>query len=334
MAADGGSMAADGGSMAAAFDAVLNGRYACTRFHRHAEPPTIEGEGEGERERASLSDPTAVRRALHCLNLSRRSPSGFNAQPYRVVLVSSPEAKERLAKSCLGRNADRVRDSDCTAVFLSDREVGRDWKRFGSFLVGGGGGRVRSGGEVETTTGKEAAMGKWARRKIQGLILLFSSGYPLPRFISSPMSFCVRLAVNVLGTVTPRRFLVPTLSSADTWSTKNAMLVAMSYLLGCTSRGLVTCPMEGFWAPGVREALGAPRRFSVPLIVSAGVPYRGESTKERDGTKLVEAEDGETDDVGMSHGAPGGGGGATRRYPLDQVVFCDNYGEEMLLPPQ
>ena len=52
-----------------------------------------------------------------------------------MILVHSKEDKEKLAQYCLGRNADRVRDSDCTAVFLADRQVGRDGKRFTNFLM-------------------------------------------------------------------------------------------------------------------------------------------------------------------------------------------------------
>ena len=67
---------------------------------------------------AAVSDPSIVQKAHQCLALAQRAPTGFNAQPFRVIVVHSKEAKERLAEYCLGRNADRVRDSDCTAVFL------------------------------------------------------------------------------------------------------------------------------------------------------------------------------------------------------------------------
>ena len=40
---------------------------------------------------ASLSSPVAVSRSAECLALSQRAPSGFNVQPYRVVLVHSPQ---------------------------------------------------------------------------------------------------------------------------------------------------------------------------------------------------------------------------------------------------
>ena len=298
-------------AMAVAFDSINRCRYACTRFRRHAEPKMIQTQPttikkEAVEPTASESDKTVIRQALHCLNISRRAPSGFNAQPYRLLMVSSVEAKGALAKCCHGRNADRVRDSDATVLFLADREWGRDLGRFGAFLDGG-------------DTSKVKPINKWVKRKVQALVLLFSSGYPLPRFLSAPISFVVRSIIGAIGTITRRRLLVPTLSSAETWSTKNTMLVAMSYMLAATSRGLATCPMEGVWAQGARRALGIPRRYAIPLIVSTGTPYH---------TPTADLD--EADDVGMSHGA--GAGRATQRYALRDVVYTDTFGSEATLP--
>mmetsp|Transcript_63668 Transcript_63668/g.94523 ORF Transcript_63668/g.94523 Transcript_63668/m.94523 type:complete len:106 (+) Transcript_63668:93-410(+) len=95
------------------------------------------------------------------------------------------------------------------------------------------------------------------------------------------------------------------------------MLVAMSYMLGCTSRGLSTCPMEGYNAGGIRKVLGIPRRFSIPIIISTGLPYHQHETAA------------EGDDVGMSHGAPltsSLGGTCTDRFHMDEVVFGDKFG--------
>lgn len=290
--------------LAAAFESIVNGRYACTRFRRHVEQDTPDEQRDDDRPRASASDMAIVREAVCCLDLARRAPSGFNSQPYRIVLVSEPAAKEVLASSCHGRNADRVRDSDCTAVFLADREWGRDLKRYGTLLADKKGRRP---------------MGKWMRRKAQGLVMLFSSGYPLPRIFASPLSFVVRSISGIFAFITRRRILIPTLSSAETWATKNTMLVAMTYMLAASSRGLVTCPMEGYWAAGIRRALGIPGRFAIPLIVSTGTAYHHIDTSD----KTAE----ESDDAGMAHGT--GPGNATPRYLLSDVIFQDSYGKKM-----
>lgn len=342
------------------FDSVVNKRYACTRFQRYQEPTHNTENGTEESAatnanavpQAAISDQSVVKSAYKCLELSQRAPTGFNAQPYRVILVHSKEDKERLSQYCLGRNADRVRDSDCTAVFLADRQCGRDGKRYTNFLVNNMdppppqnehgtsddtrplfNSMTRSASTTiakANTSRTRRPLSSKALLKLRMLIMLFSSGYPLPRFLNVPFSWGVRTAVSILSFFArclqsmKQRFrilsklfpsdiqMLPTLSSAETWAQKNTMLAAMIYMLACTSRGLATCPMEGIDAAGVRKVLVIPRRYSIPLIVSTGTPYRRSVN-----------EISETDDVGMSHGDDGN---FSPRYSLQEVVFGNNFG--------
>jgi uncharacterized membrane protein YgcG len=183
---------------------------------------------------------------------------------------------------------------------------------------------------------------------MQIFILLFSSGYPLPRFLSIPISLGTKIGLSIISVITRRKILLPSIASAETWSSKNTMLVAMTYMLACSSRGLATCPMEGYNVGGIRKVLNIPRRYSIPLIVSTGLPY------------VREVEDEGFDDVGIEHGPntninintntilssddSGSGGksgngsgnrngsgkgrssGSTRRYPMEEVIFVDEFG--------
>lgn len=281
------------------FDEILLNRYACTRFQRY------DGIADTVDNEASPSDPAVVNSALKSLDSARRAPSGFNAQPYKLVLVSSPDKKKALARYCIGHNAHRVRDSDCTAVFLADREAARTMGDYKSFVI---------------SNSPQWKDRKWNMFKIQALITLFSSGYPLPRFLRVPLSFGVRVAVSCVSVVTFRKVVVPTLSNAETWSTKNTMLVAMAYMLACTSRGLATCPMEGFNAGGIRQVLKIPRRYAIPIIVSTGRPYVRPQ-------KVEVTETDTSDDMGMTHGSEGSKN-STPRYDAYDVVFQDGFGEE------
>ncbi|KAL7510075.1 hypothetical protein ACHAXN_007026 [Cyclotella atomus] len=307
------------------FNNIVNARYACTRFQRYQEPP-INGDNTTTTTAAtaSLSNPKVIEAALQCLSLSQRAPTGFNAQPYRVVLVHESNRKMELSQYCIGRNADRIRDSDCTAIFLSDKEVGRDWRRFQDFLVD----NMEDGSanaENRAKTRARRPLSKAALNKMRVLILLFSSGYPFPRILARPFSFCLRVAMSIfalLGRILksilkifPSNLILPTLSSSETWSQKNCMLVAMTYMLACTSRGLSTCPMEGFDAQGIRNTLGIPRRFGIPLIVSTGTRYWGD--------------DENVDDVGVRHGD---GSLSSPRYPMEEVVFGNEFGCRILCP--
>jgi len=356
----------------AVFDRVVNARYACTRFLRHKEPeimPTDDNSSttttlQQQQPKASISNPSIIQKAQSCLSLSHRSPTGFNAQPYRIILVQTQQMKENVSQYCLGRNGDRVRDSDCTAVFLADRECGRDGYRFVKFLMKNMDNNKESSSvdvdnkesssdetssEISTTSTSTTKTTSRTRRtlsskallKLRLLILLFSSGYPLPQFLSKPISFCIRFGISILSCITrtlhslklryklfnkilPFRNiqLLPTLSSATTWSQKNTMLVAMTYMLGCTSNGLATCPMEGYDASGICKVLKIPRgRFTIPIIVSTGMPYHSRQSR----SISEEEEEEETDDVGLSHGSED----MSPRYPLEEVVFGNTYGVQL-----
>jgi nitroreductase len=270
---------------------IIKNRYACTRFQR------FDGVNETTT-LASPSHPTTVQEAFDALELARRAPSGFNVQPYKLLLVHSPEQKAALAKYCIGHNAHRVRDSDCTAVFLADRECLRELKPYRQLLF------------QQNPNWKTKPFGLF---KIQLFVGLFSSGLPFPKVLSGPISWAVRFGMRVVSWILRGRMPVPTLSSADTWSQKNTMLVGMTYLLACTSKNIATCPMEGYLAWGVRQALHIPRRYSIPLIVSTGRPY-------------VRPTSG-TDDAGMTHG--NSKETATPRFSSDQVIFGDSFGKAM-----
>jgi nitroreductase len=247
-----------------------------------------------------------VQTAYECLDLARRAPTGFNAQPYKLLLVSSPEQKAKMARYCIGHNAHRVRDSECTAVFLADRQVLNAFGDYKKTLLG-------ATGNNNNTTWKG-----WKLVKLQVLIGMFSSGFPFPKWISGPLSFGIRFGMRVVSWITRGWLPVPTLSSSETWSQKNTMLVAMTYLLACTSRQLATCPMEGYMAWGIRQSLGIPRRYTIPLIVATGKPYiRSTPTKS---TK---------DDAGMTHGL--GKDMATPRFAKEQMIYGDVFGQEVIM---
>lgn len=252
---------------------AIQSRYACKAFQRF--------DGADAAETASPPDPTVVQTAWKCLDLARLSPSAFNTQPYRVVLVHSAAQKLALSRACLGPNARRVLDADCTAVFLADKQV------------------------LKTMPARdESKQGPPKGRTTLFYIALFSSGYPLPRILSATISFLMRTAMSWIDVVT-RKFLhypLPTLSSAETWATKQTSLVAMSYMLACASQSLATIPMEGINAAGIRRVLGIPRRYAIPLIVATGRPA-----------------------------SPSRPASLARRYPTQNVIFADRWKEPLSL---
>ena len=282
-----------------AFKAIMEQRYACTRFER------FDGI-KNSTTAASFPNATVVQMATQILDSSRRAPSGFNAQPYRCIVVSSPDAKEQLSRYCIGHNAHRVRDSDCTVVFLANREVFWDLSRIRNMIK---------------DTNPKLFESKWKLWKYLALVLLFSQGIPLPKFLAGPISFMMRLTTSILAFFTRSKFPLPSLYSAEVWSQKNTMLFVMSYMLGCTANQLQTCPMEGYNVAGIRRMLQIPRRYTIPLIVATGKAYEYQSKFD--------------DDAGVSHGPAVSDSikdkrsTSTPRFPLKDVVFGDSYGSPL-----
>lgn len=285
-------------------DAVMN-RYACTRFQRY--------DNRNEKlDFASPCNPKTIQVAYEALDLARRAPSGFNIQPYKVLLVSSKEKKEALARYCIGHNAHRVRDSDCTAIFLADRQVVKTFGNFSNLLK-------------QNSKDNKTPKGLF---KMKLLIAMFSSGFPFPKWLSGPASWVMRFGMRLVSWVTRGWYPLPTLTSSETWSQKNTMLAAMTYLLACSSRQTATCPMEGFLAWGIRNALKIPRRYTIPLIVATGSPYI--RTDESVDTSMS------TDDAGVTHGPPSSKGSAstatsTPRFQLQEMVYDDIFGNQIEL---
>lgn len=296
------------------FDKIVNSRYACTRFQ-----PSI----TASQEEAEL----IKQKALEALKISQRAPSGFNAQPYKAIFIHTPEQKQKISKYCLGRNASRVLESFCTVIFLADLQCGKTFPKLKELLL-----KQQDESEMQSTKKSKTKkkLTPFVLRKIQVLILLFSSGYPvLPTFISKPISSCIRFCASILSVLSRRRVLTPSLSNAEVWATKNTMLFAMTYMLACTSRNLVTCPMEGYNAGGIKKVLGVPQRqYKVPLIVSVGLPY----SYSGDSTEVDE----DSDDAGMSHGndiddsdAKGKRGSKQKRFDIVDVVYENHFGNEL-----
>ncbi len=278
------------------FDDAIRNRYACTRYSRY------DGDyspADKPQKKASSADPQVLQLAREALELSIRAPTGFNAQPYKLVLVESVAAKEALSKYCIGRNRDRVLDSDCTVLFLADRQAMSSWSGYKELLM--------------ESSERNRQKSKLAWLKLRALVALFSNGIPLPKLVAGPISFGIRLAMRIVSWFTRSWLVVPTLSSPECWSQKNTMLVAMAYMLGCSSRGLDTTPMEGYLSWGVRQSLGIPRRYTIPLMVSTGRSYKSSSATVKDGE----------DDAGMSHGKSPDK--ASPRFSIEWVVYENEF---------
>ncbi len=183
---------------------------------------------------------------LEVLDQVRLTPSGWNLQPVHFVLVTDPQVKRRLRRACLGQA--QVEEAAATVVFLSDLHPHR--------------GRLEAILSSDLRAGTiDARYASYSGRIIR---LLFEGGpFGLWGWIKAGVLGCLRLLRPVPApSLTPRQ--------RQAWSLRQAAMAAQSFLLLAASRGLDTCPMEGFDPTRVRRELGIPRRYLVALAVTVG----------------------------------------------------------------
>lgn len=174
------------------------------------------------------------------------SPSGFNLQPTHVILVQCPDVKRRLSEHAMlgAGNAYRTSDASTVAVFVADLEP---TKRIPKIVA------------LERDSGAREP-GYLATLPVVSSFLLGEG---------AAATLFKRVATDVMSPLQP----MPSVESVSTWSTKNAGIMAQTYVLAAASHGLATCMMEGFDARRVREVLRIPDRYTVPLMVATGYEY-------------------------------------------------------------
>jgi nitroreductase len=176
-----------------------------------------------------------------------RTPSGFNMQPYRVVLLTDPRARERVAAAMVGAaNASRVRDAPLVAVFAADLRA------------------AESVGEVQEMEAAAGGRSPAYLRELPFAVAAFAGGGGGGE--CGDLRGAAAGALHALGVPLPP-FGVP----GAAWAFKQAALAAMTYVYSATSQGLATRVLEGLDPSRAAAAVGLPApRFSVPLLVVAG----------------------------------------------------------------
>jgi nitroreductase len=219
-------------------------------------------------------------------------------QPYRVVLVSDPEVRARLADAMLGGNGARVLAAPLTAVFAADLQPMREMEALQ---------------QLERDAGKPP---RYLRNLAFDASVLTTGG-------CEPAQHAKSGALGLASALLP----MPSVSSAEAWAFKNAMLAAQTYMLAATAHGLGTYPMEGFDGRRVRDACGIPSRYGVPVVIptgyaaAAGAPApEGEAAAgagAADGAGSAGQAGGATDGSGAD--APQAAGGPSPRFAPERV---------------
>jgi len=116
-----------------------------------------------------------------------------------------------------------------------------------------------------------------------------------------------RTFTNALSPVQP----MPTMEHVESWSYKNAGIMAQMYTMAATAHGLNTCMMEGFDARRAKEILRIPDRYGIPLMVATGYDYGA--------SPVVHADLDDDDQLQRD----------TPRLEMNELIFGDTFGEPL-----
>mmetsp|Transcript_9769 Transcript_9769/g.18954 ORF Transcript_9769/g.18954 Transcript_9769/m.18954 type:complete len:316 (+) Transcript_9769:48-995(+) len=249
------------------------------------------------------------------LRMTLRSPSGFNLQPTHLLLVRSPRLKSTLSRhAMLGfGNQYRTTDASAVAIFCSDLEPSKRVDRVYDMERKGG---VREDGYMAVL--RVAASFLTGEGSTHSPIMNGGSGSS-----THFSTFLKQTFVSALSPVQP----MPTMEHVESWSYKNAGIMAQMYTLAATAHGLSTCMMEGYDSRRVKEILQIPDRYGVPLMVATGYDY-GAPPMSHANCSLDEDSKTWDDDVELHSldEKP-----VTPRLEMNEIFFGDTFGEPLNL---
>ena len=246
----------------------------------------------------------------------KTSPSGFNLQPTHMLLLRSSQIKSTLSQhAMLGfGNQYRTNDASAIAVFCADLEPSKRIDRIFDMERKSG---IREDGYLAVLrvassflTGESSTL---SNKNSEGASTHVST-------------FLKRTFTDALSPVQP----MPTMENVESWSYKNAGIMAQMYTMSATAHGLSTCMMEGFDARRAKEILRIPDRYGIPLMVATGYDYGAV-------TPVVHA-DLDYESLNLQYEEESDGEEKCKRTPrleMNEVFFGDTFGEplDLLHPP-
>lgn len=176
-------------SPAEAFTKLVNERYACKEF--------------------DATRPVSDDLLAKLIELTQRSPTSFNTQPWIAIVVRDPDAKAKLVSALAPGNQPKADSAPVNVVFAADTQPEK---------------------------------------------LLTDA---TPDFVKNALPL-------FMGQCT----------TPEAWAFKQTSFAASTFMLAATAHGLSTNPMEGFspkdGQQAIRDAVGLPARYSVPVVISLG----------------------------------------------------------------
>ncbi len=196
--------------------------------------------------RKFISDPIPGGILEEVLAITQRSPTGYNLQGWIAIVVTDPEIKSKLRHAAF--NQRQVEDAPAVVVFASDTQIARNF---------------------ESTASQAIDQGHWSESYAKYLRRIVNAVFGREFFGAA--NYFRWVGTRTLSLFRP----MPMVPFGDAgfagYSWKQAGLAAQTFMLAASAHGLDTCPMEGFDERWVRQVVGLPRHFSVPLMIPVGL---------------------------------------------------------------
>ncbi|MET4692185.1 nitroreductase family protein [Endozoicomonas lisbonensis] len=216
--------------LASSFEQIVNSRRAVRKY-----------------EQDTPFDHEAVRKAIELATLA---PNSSNMQLWEFHRVISSEAREQVARCCMGQSAARMARELVVIVVRPDK-----WKKHAHINAG----KIREAYKDQNDAKARRAHGYYEKL----IPMLYNND-----------RFGVRGAVRKLLTFLRglSRPTVREVSRSDVRVSihKSAGLAAMTFMYAMKSRGYDTCPLEGFDSRRVKTCLGLPGGSEITMIIGCG----------------------------------------------------------------
>ncbi|KAK8805248.1 hypothetical protein WA588_000188, partial [Blastocystis sp. NMH] len=180
------------------------------------------------------------------LALAQRAPSSVNAQPYKVIVVRTPEDKMKLSKYMLLNNAKFVNSASATLIVCCDLDPLSHSHEIT---------------EMEKANGASEEEASMAERV-------------LPSFFKKE-SFFSHLKEAVTGTYYKGEPM-----GVEGWAYKSAGFFMQQFVMLAQSKGWGTLYMGGFDSQSIKKAFHIPKTYDVCCTIAVGYPDETEKYHE------------------------------------------------------
>lgn len=217
-------------SLSQSFDEIIEKRRSNRKFDPNVEVPN-----------------EVIKRSLERAILS---PNSSNMQLWEFYWIQDPSLQKDFHEYCLNQNAARTAKQMVVFVTRQDH-----WKQRVQWHLD----IIKQGIKGETTPSQDKLMTYYGK--------LMPLAYGTDQF-----GFLSLLRRSLSGLIGAFRPMTRLKGRADQRITvhKSCALAAQTFMLSIAAEGFESCPMEGFDAVRVKQALGLPKMAEVNMIISVG----------------------------------------------------------------